>query len=313
MPTKLAVRLRPRRATVTAFERLRRCRRCGGFTMLTDDYCNACGARDRLSPFARFAAVRTRWLPAAEAAGAVLLVALAVVFARDTLELLAAALGGAIFLLLLFLLRRRYKPYVDSYRLNRLLVKETPAIRDGLRDDLQAAATDMEADRPLEAYEKLRDIGLLLRNDQVKAGKVACLNRFYIRKDMDLELEQVMPAAFSEPFVLYMWEAVKVNKALVRESVLDYVLANRYRIESMRDGPAILTAVAGAALRMKRYVQTYPHFFVEYLDELPRERFHRLCRLVADTPPEQRTRLYQKCKTAAETRYAHDPDFRGIF
>lgn len=313
MPTKLAVQFRKSRPTVTAFERLKTCRRCGSYTTLLDDGCRACGAQGKLETVAAYAARRGRPVPWLESLGVIVIAALAVMAAGDSLQLAAAVLGGAVLLAALLLLHRRYKPFADSRRLHRTLVKHTDAIREGLQSDMEDAAGDLEAGRPKEAYEKLREIGLLLHSERVKSLKIACLSRFYLRKDMELELEQVIPSSFSEPFVLYMWEAVKVNKQLVRDSVLEYVMTYRYHIEALKDGKAIVTAVASAALRMKRYVRKYPHLFVEYIDELPIERFQRLCRLVADTPEEQRTRLYRECRERAETRYAHDPDFQGIF
>lgn len=313
MQTKLAVQFRKSRTTAAAFERLNLCKRCNAYSVLFANSCKSCGARDKFIPVTEYASALNRILPWAEAFGAVALVLLAVVFADTLAQMAAAVAGGAVFLFLLFLLRKTYKPYAEANRLHKLLVDHTPDILRGLRADLQEALEDMEADRPKEAYEKLREIGHFLRGDSIKARKVVCLNRFFIRKDMDLELEQLIPASFSEPFVLYLWEAVKVNKRLVRRSVLDYVLAYRYHIASMPNGKDILALIAGAAVRMKSYVRMYPYFIVDYLDELPKERFHRLCMLMAATPAEERTILYDKCKELARSRYGFDPDFQNIF
>ncbi|GAA3402221.1 hypothetical protein ACFFNY_03800 [Paenibacillus hodogayensis] len=313
MTVRQAVQLRKSPVTATAFERLRKCGRCGAYSILQADRCPACDSRGKRTAIADYAATRSRPGPWLDMLGVVVLAAAAFYFAGTLLEQAAAILGGALLAALLVMLRRRYKPYIAAHMLNCILVRHTSAIREGLQADMQLAVADMKAEQPKEAYEKLREIGYLLRTDKVKARKIACLNRFHIRKDMELELEQVMPETFNEPFVQYLWEVVKVNKQLVRPAILDYVLANRYRIEAMENGKAIMTAVAGAALRMKAYVQTYPHLFVEYLDELPKERFQRLCRLVADTPVEQRTRLYQKCKERAQSHYALDPDFQQLF
>ncbi|TMV45814.1 hypothetical protein FE783_28200 [Paenibacillus mesophilus] len=313
MQTKLAVQFRKNRRTSHAFERLKTCKKCGGYSVLFDNVCKQCGSRDKFIPVTEYASAMNRIMPWAEAFGAIALVLLAVASAGTLQHLAAAVIGGAAFLFLFFLLRKRYKPYADTYRLHRLLIDHTPAIWRGLRADLQEAVQDMDAAKPKEAYEKLREIGHFLRGEHVKVRKIDCLGRFFIRKDMELELEEIVPASFRQDFVLYLWEAVKVNKRLVRQSVLDYVVAYRYEIAAMEHGKDILTLVAGAALRMKAYVQRYPHFIVDYLDELPRERFHRLCKLMASTPAADRGRLYERCKELAKTRYGFDPEFQGLF
>lgn len=313
MPTKLAVQFRQSRTTATAFERLKMCKRCGSCTVLFDNRCKTCGARDKFISVTEYASVLNRVLPWAESFGAVALALAAIVFANTPAQLVAAVAGGVVFLALLFLIRKTYKPYANMYRLHKLLVDHTPVISKGLLTDLREATDDMEAGKPKEAYEKLREIGHFLRDDAVKARKVECLNRFFLRKDMELELEQLIPSTFSEPFVLYLWEAVKVNRRLVRESVLDYVLAYRYHISAMPDGKAILALVAGAAVRMKRYVQKYPYFIVDYLDELPKERFHRLCQMMAATPVEERTFLYEACKQLAQSRNGGEAEFGRLF
>lgn len=313
MQTKLAVQFRPSKKTSCAFERLKTCKKCGAYSVLFDDRCKECGASGKFIPAADYIATLNRVLPMAEAFGAVALVALAVVLANDWIQVAAAGVGGAVFLVLLFLLRKRYKPYADQYRFHEVLVDHTPAILKGLRADLQDADGDMSAGNPKDAYEKLREIGYLLSGESIKHRKIACLRRFYIRKDMDLELDQLVPKKFDPEFVQYMRDAVKVNKQLVRHSALDYVVAYRPQIEAMEDGREFLVWMAGSALRMKKYVQMYPRFIIDYLDELPKERFHRLCKLMADTPAEQRNELYVKCKEKAQTRYAFDPDFQGMF
>lgn len=313
MQNKLAVQFRKSKRTTTAYERLKTCKSCGGYSVLFDNRCKQCGARDKFISVTEYASSLNRILPWAESFGAAALVLLAVLGANTPLELAAAAIGGTLLLLLFFILRKRYRPYVEKYRMHKLLVDHSPAILQGLRADLQEAVEHIVADKPKEAYEKLREIGWFLHGDAIKARKIACLNRFIIRKDMDLELEQVVPAHFSEPFVNYMWEALKVNKQLLRQKVLDYIVAFRPQIEAMNNGRDILALVAGAALRMKKYVLAYPQLIFDYIDELPRERFHRLCTLIAPTPVDRRGRMYEKCKQIAASRYGFDPDFQGIF
>ncbi|MDF2725160.1 MAG: hypothetical protein K0Q59_4835 [Paenibacillus sp.] len=312
MYNKLAVQFRRSQKTTTAYERLKSCKSCGSYTVLFDNRCKKCGAKDKLVPIEQYASSLNRILPWAELFAGVGLVLLAVVCANTLLQLAVAAIGGMALLALFLLLRNHYKPYAEKYRMQKLLIDRTQAIWQGLQADQQDAVNDMEADKPKDAYEKLREVSWFIRSDSLKARKLACLKRFIIRKDMDLELEQVVPTHFSEVFVEYMGEALKVNKQLLRQSVLDYAVANRSRIEMLHNGKEIMALVAGAALRMKKYVYAHPQLIYDYLDELPRERFHRLCTILASIPIEQRGRLYDKSKETAATRYAFDPEFQGI-
>lgn len=304
MNAKLAVTLRPMRPTLTAFERVRVCKRCSACTSLPLERCRSCGGRNRFAPFERYVRARSRIRPWLEALAVAALAALAAALADTAWQMTAAVAGGGAALALLYWLHRRYKPYAAAAQLRRHLLDLLPAIRSGLQADLNEADSELAASRPLEAYEKLREIGWLLHSDSVKLRKIDCLNRFYLRQDMPLELETLVPAAFSEPFVRYMRNALLVNKRLIREPVLDYVLAYRYHIASLSEGRATLALVASAAVRMKAYVRKYPYFLVDYLDDLPTERFQRLCQFVEAELKDEVPQLYEACRRLRQKRYS---------
>jgi len=236
-----------------------------------------------------------------------------IVLADDPLQLAVAFAAAIAMLAGYFLLNKRYESSNETYQFQKLLVGQIPRISLGLDHDLKNTSEDIQNAKYKEAYEKLRELGYFLRNDTIKNNKIVCLRRFIIRKDMELELETIIPGRFDKPFVLYLYEVSKVNKQLIRKSVLDYVQLHRESIEGLENGKEIMTNVVAAAIRMKYFVETYAQLVSDYVDFLPKERFLRLCKMLADSPSLGTEPLYRKCKETARVRYGFDPDFQGIW
>jgi hypothetical protein len=281
--------------------------------VLFDNRCLNCNAQDKFISVMEYVAALNVWMTQVETLviAAILLLA---VFMSNNLSELSAAIGAGAGLMGIYVwLRRRYKPFIDRYRLQSVLAKQSAEIMKGLYADLRHSVEDINADRPKESYEKLREIGHFLRNEPIKTHKIMCLNRFIIRKDMELELESIVPKSFDRDFIAYLLEATKVNKQLVRQTVLDYLSLYRDKIEELDEGREVIALVMGAALRMKKYVELYQHILIDYVDDLPKERMLRLCKMLATDLKEAAAPLYDKCKDTAKMRYGLDPDFQSIF
>lgn len=63
---------------------------------------------------------------------------------------------------------------------------------------------------------------------------------------------------------------------------------------------------------MKHYIIRYHDYIAEFLQELPKERFLRLCRLMATMNANEAAELKEKCKEHIKNYYGFDPDFNGI-
>lgn len=310
---KLAVNLSKFVRSDYAYDRLRYCKSCGSYTCLRLDCCSACGARRTALPLSEYAELLAHRSRRIELFLAVSVVMLAITASATLLQLILSILLGGVGLYLLARLERKYRPFTESRLLRKLLHKDTSAIYKGLQLDLEAARKDTQQARYKEAYEKLREIGVFLHHDSVKIRKIMCLNHLIIRKDMDLELETLVPLEFDKDFIQYLRQAVLLNKQLVRERVLKYILIYRADIEAMEGGREAIVLVLGAALRMKRYILLCQFILEDYAEELPRERFLRLCKLTASDGTLINSPLYLKCREAARIRYGFDPDFHGIF
>ncbi|MNH99703.1 hypothetical protein D3C73_524820 [compost metagenome] len=77
----------------------------------------------------------------------------------------------------------------------------------------------------------------------------------------------------------------------------------------MDKGTAILAAVAAAAVRLKRYVLLYSSMIGRYIQELPKDRFLRLSKMIASSPYEAWNGLDLKVSEVREAKYRWDPDF----
>lgn len=313
MHNKIALQFRKSKKTRYALERLKICKKCNSYSVLFEDRCKACGTENSYMSVLEYTNELNHKLFQAEILIVIAWFSLSLIVASSVTELILAFTVGAALSVFYFLLRKRYKPYLEEFRLQKLLERHAPVIAKGLETDVADAVADIQNAAYKSAYEKLREIGRFLINDRIKIRKIMCLNYFVIRKDMELELETVLPTFYSQDFVEYLWEVSKVNKQLIRQSVLDYVMTYRAQIEELEHGKEILTNVTGAALRMTHYVETYQSLIMDYMEELPKERFLRLCKLLAASPESDWGELYNKCKESARIRFGFDPDFQGIW
>ncbi|MEO3945656.1 hypothetical protein [Gorillibacterium sp. CAU 1737] len=305
MSAKIAILIPPPRVTRYRYERLRHCSRCGSFTSLREEVCSACGRKGTLQPLERIGAFRAKGKVGLEALLLVLAAVAAVYLAPNATERTVAAVLGAALLTGYGFLLRRYAASQAPYRLHRVLLDRSEAIGEGLAADERAAETDYEADHYLACYEKLREIGVFLLDDRIRYNKLICLDRFMLRKDMELELETVVPRKYNKLFVRYLWEVSKIDRSLIREKSIDYVLRYRGEIEKMNLGPELLTNIASAALKFRGNLGACEYLISDYAASLPRERFIRLCRLVAESGSDY-PELALRVERIADSRYPHD-------
>lgn len=241
-----------------------------------------------------------------------LCISLAAFFFAETVWQMSLAIAAGIALAVgCVLINKRYAPAVENRLLRQMLQTEHRAIREGLLLDIEDAAGDLKADDHKTAYEKLREIGYLITENQVKVLKLMCLRHFILRSDMDLELSTLIPTSFEPDFVHYLNDVLKISPQLVKRDALNYVVKRRGAIEALENGRETLVLAAGAALRVKSYVLEYEHLIADFIDELPRERLLRLCRLLQGSYDEVPA-LYDKAKETVKLKYDFDPEFQGL-
>ncbi|KAA1183299.1 MULTISPECIES: hypothetical protein [unclassified Paenibacillus] len=306
MNKKRPVTFRPFKAPRYAYDKLRICRHCGQYTALGEDRCTKCG-KDSLITVEKQAAsiagrkMHTRLL-------FILLLTLASVYFGNSIEqMMLCGAGGILLAGLLYYTQRKARQNENLRSLNELLGRGIGIIKEGLEINRQEAVSVLREDDVL-AYEKLRELSILLRGDRIARQRIALLHGFLLRKDMDLELEQLLLKDFEPLLAEYIGEIAKVRPDLIKDRTLRYVKNYEVEIRHMNNGMTILTGVAGAAVRMKRYALLYSSMIGRYVQDLPKDRFMRLSKLIAANPHEPWNGLDQRVADIREAKYRWDPE-----
>lgn len=282
MSKKLAVTFKPYERTPYAYDKLRVCRRCGSYTVLSPDVCPSCGRR-ALSDVPAAARRETRRSMQSELLFAALLTLLAMFFAGSMPWIgISTAAGVLLTALLGFAQYRAFEPQL-RIRTDRLFARDRDRIRHGLIQDIRAAEARLDTE-PARAYEMLREVNTLLRNDPIRGLQAELLQTFVLRRDMDLLVEPLLMDGFSPHLAGYIGEVARLNRELIKESSIRYCLRYEPQIRSLPRGEEILASVAGAAVRMKRYIELYPEFIRRYAHKLPEDRLERLREALSQHP-----------------------------
>lgn len=238
-----------------------------------------------------------------------LLLTLAAVYFGQSLQQMAlSGVCGAVLIAALYYMQRKVRQNENLFALNELLGRNIDRIREGLELNRQEAVAVLREDDVL-AYEKLREISVLLRGDRIARQRVALLHGFQLRKDMNLELEQLLLRDFEPLLAEYIGEIARVRPELIKDRTLRYVKNYEVQILEMNKGREILTGVAGAAVRLKRNALLYSGMIGRYVQDLPKDRFLRLSRLISASPHEAWNGLDQRIAEVREAKYRWDPDF----
>lgn len=308
MSKKKPVTFRPFKAPRYAHDKLRICRRCGQYTALNEERCTKCG-RSSLVSVQRYAAVRTGRKMQTRLLWVLLLTLASVYFGNTTLQMALCGAGGLLLTGLLYYTQRKVRQNENLRTLENLLAYNIGIIKDGLEINRQEAVSVLRENDVL-AYEKLREIAILLRGDRVARQRVALLHGFQLRKDMDLEMEQLLLREFEPLLAEYIGEIAKIRRDLIKDRTIRYVQTHEIQIRRMDKGIAILTGVAGAAVRMKRYALLHSGFIGRYVHELPKDRFLRLSRMIESSPYEPWNGLDRTVAEIREAKYRWDPEFQ---
>ncbi|WP_127581431.1 hypothetical protein [Paenibacillus koleovorans] len=309
--SKIAVQFRKSPRHRYKFERLRTCRRCGSFSTLWSEHCLTCRRKGTFLRLKDTVRIVNRRMRRVNIACIAILAATAIIFSRTLTELIASFTAGLLALPLYYWLARKYEADVEHFRLQKILLANSHAVRFGLDREFQEALHDISENRHKEGYEKLREISLLIDNNSIRQHKLSSMRNFILRRDMELELASLLPAGFDEGFAVYMLDVCKLQPDLVNRQVVDYVLRHKDQIQSLDRGKELLVHVAAAVLLVKGYLKPYNGFVLEFTADLHRDSLLRLCKLLspqAETYPE----LTARAKQAVKLKYEYDPEFQGL-
>lgn len=306
MNKKRPVTFRPFKAPRYAYDKLRICRHCGRYTALGEERCSKCG-RASLIAVEQQAAALTRRKMQTHLLFILLLTLASVYFGNSIQQMVLCGAGGLLLAGLLYYTQRKVRQNENLHSLNEMLGRGIDIIKEGLEINRQEAVSVLRENDVL-AYEKLRELSILLRGDRISRQRVALLHGFLLRRDMDLELEQLLLKEFEPLLAEYIGEIAKVRPDLIKERTLRYVKNYEEDIRQMDNGLMILTGVAGAAVRMKRYALLYSSMIGRYVHNLPKDRFMRLSKLIAASPHEPWNGLDLKVAEIREVKYRWDPE-----
>lgn len=308
MNNKIPVQINPPIKTKYLYEKLRVCKNCHRYTILQEEHCTHCGKRELIPLREQATAIVYRSMRNERLT--VILIALVSIFFGTTFQEMALGLAGGILLTgLLWFFQRKLLPRAVSRELAGMFLRDRQSIAEGLIANLdQAVATGQE--NKARSYEMLREIASLVHDDTIRSLQIMLLQSFVLRKDMDMELEPLLQRRFDPELVRYIGELAKIKRELIKDRAFHYVLTYEHEIAAMERGEEILAGVAGAAVRMKRYVLSYPDFIARYARFLPKERFLRLYRVIAGNPDENWGSLRDEVYRIYNEKYQWDADFQ---
>ncbi|MEK8129927.1 hypothetical protein WMW72_18655 [Paenibacillus filicis] len=301
MNPKKTVRFNKTLRTAYLFQRLRQCSSCGAYTCLDPEECPRCGPKGTWLKVPAPAEVAARQRGYTDMIVLGILAAAGVIVARSFTEMAAALGAGAVLIAGYAKIRQAYAPYIFRRTLSRLLLQEHEKIRQGLLQDIDQAEVALKSEDFKSAYEKFREIGHFIQDNPIRLLKLMCLNRFILRSDMELELTPLIPSRFDTDFTAYLLEISRVKPRLIERPTIDYVVKHRTEIERLPYGAEVLTAAAGAALRIKSHLLQYQGLVLDYIDLLPDERLQRLQQLAAELAADN-PGLYERVQQAAGRR-----------
>ncbi|MGF7048954.1 hypothetical protein J2T13_003462 [Paenibacillus sp. DS2015] len=301
MNKKKPVTIRPFLQTKYSYEKLRICNHCKSFTVLWEDQCASCG-KDALMPIHTKAKIKAKRSMRNELLAALLFTLVGVWFGRDPMQMTLCAIVGILLILLLWNVQRRMLPYVIPQEMESLIEDEEARIIEGIKHNRQTAISHLQNNEVM-TYEMLREISTLVHNDRIRLQQVVLLQTFILRKDMDLVIEPLLLKDFDTDLAAYIGEISKVQRDLIKNQTIRYILTYEAQILEMEHGRDIMTGVAGAAVRMKKYVDSYPEFIRRYARYLPKDRFMRLYQLIRQHPEQSWGHLAEEVSRIHSDKY----------
>ncbi|WMT41506.1 hypothetical protein RE628_02895 [Paenibacillus sp. D2_2] len=308
MKKKKNVILHPPLKTKYAFEKLRCCKYCQNYTALHEDNCTVCGKSGLRSVLekARHSAKRAQY-------NDLLLVSfltlLAILFS-ETFQLMAiSAAAGVMMFGLLFFVQRTVLESRISIEMSKLFEVDRDKIASGLVRNLETAVAHGEEGR---SYEMMREIATIIHDDHIRKLQLILLQSFVLRKDMELELTPLLLKDFDSDLAEYIGELTKIKRELIKDRTFQYVIKYEQQFLALERGEEILAGVAGAAVRLKRYVLAYSDFIARYARKLPKDRFLRLYRMLSESPNLNWGNLSAETARIYEEKYQWDADFQQI-
>ncbi|WP_440113826.1 hypothetical protein [Paenibacillus sp. QZ-Y1] len=301
MSPKQVVSIRPFIRTTHAFQKLHVCKRCGQYTCLWEDACTAC-RRGALVSVQERAASRVKRRIARDLFITLLFGTAATYFGETIDQTMMAATISLLLLAGLIFMQQRSFQVEQQRETKRMLQQDEEIIRQGINRNWALVAEARKQDEAL-AYEMLREIGSLVYNDRIRLQQVALLQSFVLRSDMDLQLKPLLLHSFERLLAEYIGEIARLKPELIREDAIRYIATYEVNILQLHNGIQILTAVAAAAVRKSKYIESFPSLITRYARFMPKDRFMRLYHTIERYPSKARGGLAESVGRVYNEKY----------
>ncbi|OIB01912.1 hypothetical protein AK95_03135 [Paenibacillus sp. LC231] len=308
MDKKKPVQLRPYNKTRYVYQKLRVCKHCHHFTILWEDSCAHC-KRNALVPVMELAEKMAKRFMQSDRLLFYIIGLSAVLLSQTFLQIVISFACMVALLVWLWLIQRRVLHSETLHALDKLIRSQRKQILEGLDLNKATASAAIKEDAQL-GYEIVREIAFLVRNDRIRLQQIVLLQSFSLRKDMELELEPLLLDEFDPDLAAYIGEIAKIKRELINSKAIQYLLDHESNILRMEQGRQIMIDAAGAAVRKKKYIDTFPDFISRYADGLPRYRFLRLYQIVRRNPGLSWNGLRDRVSAIYNEHYRSDPDFQ---
>lgn len=253
------------------------CKHCGTYN-LANKACVECNQVEEITLEEMTAKTVSKQLMKRE----LMMIGFYAVFFIVTMDLLAILLGAVITIGGLVANRLIYKKYKEAFilsEMHRHINSHIDQIKEDLNKQMGIAIKDVEEGRPVEAYDRFRYLSKLIDNDDVRTYKLICLKNFKLRRDMPLELKEMLQEDYNTYLVDYIYEVSKLKKELIDDATLDYMVRYEEEVLSKHKGNRIMASVLEGTLKSKFLLNKYAEKMPTYIECFSRERLLRLCKM----------------------------------
>ena len=266
------------------------CKACKSYHLNNQKGCWKCG---RVNGFTKLDAIAKKQVERRFYTGiGVILIGCSILFLLSSTSwgLIGVGLYSFLCLVLYGLIYRSFKEDFVLGEFEKYLTVNKDKIKADLNEIFQKTQDDVEGKNYLVAYENLRYLGMLIDRPQLRFYKICCLRHFRLRKDMPLEMKELLIKECNRYLIYYIYEVAMLKKELIDESVIKYILQYKKQVLSLEEGEKIIAQVIMAALKSRALTRKYAAFIYEYIDYFPKERLVRLYHIkdcITDTSLQQ--------------------------
>lgn len=182
-------------------------------------------------------------------------------------------------IILQIIIYKMYKPHFCMNEVKAHLESNMDRIKEDLKKCYEGAKKAVDVGEYLAGYEKLRYLGKIMDSQELRLMKLTCLKEFSLRRDMPLEMKEILLDRCNIYLISYIYEVSKVKKEIIDEETLKYILTYEKDILQLHSGREVMASILSAALKSKYMLNKYGAAVYRYMDYMDKEKIIRLCKI----------------------------------